>query len=315
VRALVCLALVAGCASASSLPSAAPEARTAPEDADLLAVVPAEAEVVLIVDLAQLRRSPWTRQLVTEGAAARGGGQGFDEATDVDRLILVRLPDEGASLTVVQGRFQRARVEAAFREGKSDVTSSNFRGSAVWQSQLEAMAFLTPRTLLSGPLPAVRGAIDAAWGRARDVRGERWLRQIRGQSEKPAALEIAIKVSDQMRSLMHEDLAEAEALERVGGRLDLGSDLALSLIGATTTGTQAAGLAARLQETAGVLGQRPSMAALGLAPVLTGARIAARGTEVGAELNITESERDDIAARWAAAARLIAGARAKKKTP
>jgi hypothetical protein len=299
--------LLVGCATPPAPPPSA-EFRTAPEDDDLLAAVPAEADVVLAVDLAQLRKSPWTRELVVTAAGARARRQGFDEATDVDRLIVAQLPG-GASLSVVQGRFDRARVAAAFREGKGEVASDTFRDCPIWTSGVEAVAFLTRRTLLSGPLTAVRGAIDSALGRARDIRGEAWLRQTRQQGAGLPAAEIAIKVSDEMRALIHEDLAEAEALEQVGGRLQLGGGLEISLKGATATGSQARSLAARLQETAGALSQRPSLTALGLAPVLARAQIAVKGTEIAAGLRLSESDRDDIAARWSTAARLIARAR------
>jgi hypothetical protein len=314
-RALVLLALLGGCAPLAAPPvsPAHDEARTAPDDEELLAAVPAEAEVVLLVDLAQLRGSPWTKALLAEGAAARAasaGQRGFDEAKDVDRFVLARLPGENeASLTVARGRFDRRRVLSAFREGRPGAVDDSFRGCALVSRGPEAIAFLTDRTLLSGPLPAVRGAIDAAFGRARDVRGERWLRETRRPSPLPSAVELAVRVSDSMREQIHSTLEEADTLERLGGRLDLGARLDLTLVGATGSPTRARALAAQLEQAVTGLRGRPSVAALGLADVLGGVRISVRGPQIAAELHLTEAQRDEIAARLSSAAQLIAKAR------
>jgi hypothetical protein len=319
MRALALAVVVAGCAPA--LPPAtpaAPEARLGPDE-DLLAAVPAEAEVVLVIDLAQLRGSPWTRDLLAEGTKARAAARdrGFDEARDVDRLVLVRMPAGDGNedtLSLARGRFQRPRVLAAFRQARSRVESTTFRGCTLLASGTDAIALLSDRTLLSGPLASVRAAIDAAFGRARDIRGERWLRQSRPPSSPTgaAAVELAVRVTDPMRARIRGELDEAQALERVGGRLDLGPRLELRLVGAATTPAQARALGARLQEALTSLRERPSVTALGLADVLGGARVAVRGPEVGAELELTEAQRDDIAARLSSAARLIARARGEE---
>src|SRR5204863_50963 len=76
-----------------------------------------------------------------------------------------------------------------------------FRGCTLWTSGDEATAFLTDRTLLSGALASVRAAIDAAYGRARDLRGEIWLAELRrrfGKTTHPAAVELALRVSATM---------------------------------------------------------------------------------------------------------------------
>lgn len=309
--------VVVASACAPALNPAAPSAgeiRAAPEDDDLLAVVPAEAEVVLLVDLAQLRRSPWTRDLLAQGAAARAPARtrGFDEATDVDRLVLARLSGGGgeeASLSVAQGRFDRRRVFAAFGGGRAGTSAETFRGCPLVSSGPEAVAFLTDRTLISGALPAVRGSIDAAFGRARDVRSERWLRDTRPSPSASSAVELALRVTDPMRERIHDQLEQAEALERLGGRLELGARLDLTVTGVAADAPRARALAVQLEQAITALRGRSSVTALGLGQVLAGVRIAVRGTKVAAELHLTEAQRDDIAARLSSAARLIARAR------
>ncbi|HXU81750.1 MAG TPA: hypothetical protein VN914_10165, partial [Polyangia bacterium] len=208
--ALLALMLV-GCAT-PDLPQAPTLGRQAPEDGDLLAVVPAEAEVLVSVDVEALRRSPWTRSVIAAAQKERRP-RGFDEIADVDRLLLVRLPAEtgGISLSIAQGRFDREQVQRAFAQGRS-VGQGDFRGCTIWSAGDESAAFLTDRTLLSGSLPSVRAAIDAAYGRARDMRSQPWLGELRrrfGRDLPPAAIELAMRVSDTVRARLREEMVEA----------------------------------------------------------------------------------------------------------
>jgi hypothetical protein len=114
-----------------------------------------------------------------------------------------------------------------------------------------------------------------------------------------------------MRERIHDQLEQAEALERLGGRLELGARLDLTLIGAAADASHARRLAVQLEQAIATLRGRPSVAALGLGQVLAGVRVAVRGPEVAAELHLTEAQRDDIAARLSSAARLIARARSE----
>jgi hypothetical protein len=298
-----------GCAT-PDLPQAEAPGRQAPEDGDLLAVAPGEAEVLLSLDVEALRASAWTRSVIAAGAAREKRARGFDEIADIDRLLLVRLPADtgGISLSIAQGRFDRARVRAAFGEGRA-VAQADFRGCTIWSAGGEAAAFLTDRTLLSGALASVRSAIDAAYGRARDMRSQPWLGELRrryGRDLPPAALELAIRVSDPVRALLREEMVEAQGLERVGARLELGKGLDLAVVGATTTNQQAAALIARVGEALRDLSSRPSLVALGLGRVLSDVQLAVQGPRVAAELRFHERDREEIARRLSVAARLLA---------
>jgi len=307
-RAAVLLVLF-GCAT-PDLPQVPTLGREAPEDGDLLAVVPGEAEVLLSVDVEAMRRSPWTRSVIAAGANRDKRPRGFDEIVDVDRLVLVRLPADtgGISLSIAQGRFDRERVRAAFGEGRA-VTQTDFRGCTVWSSGSEAAAFLTDRTWLSGALPSVRAAIDAAYGRARDMRGQAWLGELRrryGKDLPAAAAELAMRVSDPVRARLREEMVEAEGLERVGARLELGKGLDLAVVGATATKEQASALIARLGSELRDLKARPSLVALGFGRVLSDVQLAVQGPRVAAELRFDERDREEIARGLSTAARLLA---------
>ena len=60
------------------------------------ALVPTEAELLIVIDVAQLRSSTWTRAAVESAApterSAKAASKGFDELADLDRLVLAKLP-------------------------------------------------------------------------------------------------------------------------------------------------------------------------------------------------------------------------------
>jgi hypothetical protein len=313
VRRALGLALVlVGCAT-PDLPAPQEVAREAPEDSDPLAVVPGDTEVLAIFDLAALRASPWTRSVLvagSEGARQRG----FDQVNDVDALMLVRLPGDtaGTSLSVARGRFERARVRAAFAEGRT-LSVASFRGCPLWSAGDDAVAFLTDRTLLSGSLASVRAAIDAAFGKARDIRGEAWLAELRkrfGKNLPPAAIEVVVKVSDPMREKLRAELVEAEGLERLAARVELGRRLDIAVVGTTGTREQASALIDELGATLRELQGRPSIEALGFARLLAGVQLAVQGPRVAAELRLEDSARADLAQRLAVVARWLSQPRA-----
>lgn len=306
------LALVA-CATPDLPHAPAAPGRESPEDGDLLAVVPAEAEVLVSMDIEALRASKWTRSVIAAGVEGARRARGFDQVADVDRLLMVRLPadTQGLSLSIAQGRFDRERVRTAFAEGRT-LTSDSFRGCAIWTAGGESAAFLTDRTLLSGALASVRAAIDASHGKARDMRSQAWLGDLRrrfGRDLPPAAIELAVKVSDDMRARLGEELVEAEGLERVGARLELGKRLDLAVVGATTTKQQANALIVRAGEALRELQTRPSLVALGFGRVLNRVQLAVQGPRVAAELRLEERDRDEIARRLSTVAKLLAQAR------
>ena len=313
--------LVASCATpALPGPSAVPAAtRTAADDDDLWALAPAEAELMVWADMAQLRESAWTKAALLKTApeerAARAAERGFDEVDDVDRLLYVTVPTlrEGASLLVAQGRMDRERLGAAFRRLHHHTAASDYRGAAVLAEGEEALAFLTKRTVVSGPLVAVRAAIDCGFGLARSAADESWLstlqavlRDSRGPSRRPPAVAAAVRVSPTMREQLAAEMGEGGTLEQVGARLDLGRDLDVTMVGLVSTRQQALDLAARVAEALREQRNRPLVFILGLQPILDSVRFATRENRVEGRLSIPEDQRAEIAERMALVAEQLA---------
>jgi hypothetical protein len=317
--------LVASCATpAAPGPSAGPAAaRTAADDDDLWALAPAEAELLVWADMAQLRESTWTKaalyKTAPEERAARATARGLDEVNDVDRLLYATVPAlrEGANILVAQGRMDRERLSAAFRRQHPQTTVSDYRGVRVLAEGDEAIAFLTSRTVVSGPLVAVRATIDCGFGLARSVVSESWLsalqavlREGRGPSRRPPAVAAAVRVSPTMRAQFAAELGEGGTLEQVGARLDLGRDLDVAMVGLVSRHQQALDLAARLSAALHEQRNRPIVFILGLQPILDGVRLVARENRVEGMLRIPEDQRAEIADRMALVAEQLARRRA-----
>jgi hypothetical protein len=240
--------------------------------------------------------------------AARAVEQGFDEIGDVDRALFA--VSEGAAgpatLLVAQGRFSPARLAAALGAGW---VASTWRGSPLWtQTQApargaEAVALVTPRTLLRGEPAAVRAAIDCAWGLAADARrsavGE-LRRELAAAAGDRAALVAASVVTEAMRRRVADEFALPAGLTRVGARLDLGAALRLDVLGLLATPREAAETARNLQSTLRDLRARRALAAFGITPFLSAVAVAPQGRRVRLQLVLPEDQREDLAARLTA---------------
>jgi hypothetical protein len=304
------------CATAEIAPVAAPPSaaaanppRSAPDDSDLLGVVPDGAETVIEVDVAQVRASPWSRALVALPDAERAtktDAQGFDEVIDIDRAVFA--VSEGAAepttLVVAQGRFDEARLAQALHDGW---TRGEWRGSRLWLRGDQARALLTARTLITGQRDAVRAAIDCAWSLTPDVRQGPLgglIRELGGDTTRDTsggrpAVTAASTVTEAMRRRVEGQFALPAGLQRAAGRLDLGPSLELELVGLLDSERQADETAHNLSTTLRDLRARRALAIFGITPFLNGVTIAPQGNRVRVRLVVPEDKREDLAAKVA----------------
>jgi len=298
----------AGCATATGPAGATegPHLRNAPDDSEPSRVVPLGPETVVELDVVQLRNNPWSRPLVTgmapDDRQARAAAQGFDDITDVDHLALAVTEVPGGEpmvLTVSQGRFSQERVAGAFAGGGPPLPPVPWRGSPLWQRGDRAIAFVTPRTLISGQVAAVRAAIDCAYGVVPDVwSGELGtLRRALDVARGRPALRAVATVSDGVRQRVGGDFAVPPGLRRVAARLDLGGPLDVVALGTFDDPRQASMAARALDQQLGELRRRPVLRILGLSPLLDQASVSPQGSRVTAELHLGEDKREDLSQR------------------
>jgi hypothetical protein len=292
--------------------------RPAPDDDDLFAMVPAEADLVLWADLAKLRSSPWTRESFAKATSANpgAGDPSFGEIRDVERLVFAKVPflRDGASVLVAQGKLDRERISKAFAGGGSAVENTTYRGADMLVHRDEALAFLSKRTVISGITVAVRAAIDCNIGVARAIDSESWWKGLRSQlgrakGDVPPVAALYVRLQPATREALKREMGEGEALEEFAGRVDLGNDLDVIAIGNVRTELQAHDLAARMAERIRDVRTRPIVAAFGLASVLESMRFSAKDTSVEATLHISQRERAEISDRMAIVAETMANLR------
>ena len=319
LRALPFLLLAAACGETSAVAPDGPAIpRPAADDDDLLAMVPAEADLVLWADLAQLRSSPWTRESFAKVAGSDPGTSeaSFGQIRDIDRLVFAKVPflREGASVLVAQGKLDRERIRKAFSQNGSAVENTVYRGADLLVRGDEALAFLSKRTVISGLTVAVRTAIDCNVGVSRAIDSESWFQHLRAQLARakgsvPPVATLYVRLQPATREVLKREMGEGEALEEFAGRIDLGSDLDVIAIGNVRTELQAHDLAARMAERVREVRTRPIVAAFGFGSVLDSMRFAAKETGVEASLHISQRERAEISDRMAIVAETMANMR------
>jgi hypothetical protein len=308
---------LAACATSGPAPSgtaASPGPRSAPDDEDLLDVIPAGPETLIDLDVAVLRTSAWSKGLLeavtAEERTAKTEAQGFDDIADVDRAIFA--VSEGGNgpttLMLARGRFEQSRIAQAHSapsSSSSPWTPSSWRGSPVWSQGDAAVALLTPRTFLSGTPAAVREAIDCAWGLTPGIRQsgpiatlERGLGVADPHRRRPALLAI-VSITEPMKKRVSEEIELPAGLEHVGLRLDIEHALDLDLLALLQSERDAAAAAHLVDATVSEIRSRKALNALGLATIFDGATVAADGTRMRGHLHLPEAKRDDLAQRIA----------------
>jgi hypothetical protein len=291
--------------------------RTSADDADPWNVVPGDTDALADVDLAALRASPWSRSLMQgdfDGAReARRRAFGYDVFTEADRMLVTgaETPTGTSTLTIARGRFDGARIGAAFQAATPGATTADWRGSPLWEGQGRAVVLVTPRTLAQGDGPRVRAAVDAAWAMVPDggagPLGE--LRRALDADKNPPAVTLAISVTDAMRTRAAGALAVPDGLRRIGARLDLGEDLNLEALALFDSGPHAAAAASIWNDLARTYARQRMITLLGLGPVFDGLSVAAEGSRVHARLHIGADKREGLADKLLAVLQLLAKAR------
>jgi hypothetical protein len=201
-------------------------------------------------------------------------------------------------------------------------TESAAAGTPVLVADDEALALVTPRTVVFGPPAAVRASVEAGWHRGRSARDEAWLARVlaslddeAGHRTSSVALEVALQPSTEARMEAGIALgAGGDGVERVGGRLSLDDTARAIIVASASDKYAAAALAQALAAGVQTLKARRSIAALGLRPVLDRLHLSPRGARVVGELTVSGEDRDAVAEKMALLARILGKARAPEAT-
>jgi hypothetical protein len=309
--------LALGCAETPVPGPVAPTGpRAAADDGDLWNLAPSNADALADVDLAALRASPWSRALTSSGFAGDRDESrrvfGYDLFAEGDRLVTIGIETAGNThtLTIVRGRFDPARIGAAFMRATPGAKADHWRDSPVWEGGGRAVALVTPRTLAQGEPDAVRGAIDAAWGLVPDASSGplgALRRTLDADHGVPAAF-VVLSVTEGVRSRSAGIIDLPPGLATAAARLDLGDDLNLDLVAVLGSGRDATAAAATWNLALRALGQQRMLMLLGLGPILDGVTLGAEGARVHGHLRIPAERREGLADKLLAVLQMVAGA-------
>ena len=316
------LAIALGCAETAQEAVIAPSTPKPVDDLDLRSMIPAEANLVLAVEMGALRESPWTKDALIEAMGEKKGAeQGF--AKEVHRLVFAMVPfyGEGASLLVAQGRFSQATLLGMFQTQDVQEIRSRYRGMEILERGDQALVIQANHLVLAGPTVVVRAAIDCGQGQARSLDGIGWVESLQKglslESEGKAGKDVAslfVRLADATRKQLVEEIGEGDTLEEVGIRLDLGESLVLRALGRTRTPQESKDLAARLAQYLRDSQARPIVTAFGLGPILANIRFLVKAEFMLATLQVSSTDREFIARRMAVVSKTLVSIRAEKKS-
>lgn len=317
MKGLLILAALAGCAETTAGGVKARGPRTAPDDNDLWNAVPGDVESLIDVDLAALRASPWSQALMQGSLDGdrdeRRRRFGYDVFTEAERMVMAGAEATGGpdTLTIARGRFDGERIRGAFLAAIPGASATQWRGSALWEGQGRAVALVTPRTLAQGDGQRVRAAIDAAWAIVGDA-GTGPLGEIRRSldaDKNPAAVTVALTVTEGMRARAAGVLAVPDGLHRIGARLDLGEDLNLDGVALFDSHAHAVGAASIWNEAVRQYSRQAMVLLLGFGPVVQGVKVDAEGSRVHVRLHIGADKREGLAEKLLAVLQTLAKTR------
>jgi hypothetical protein len=284
VRALaLAAALAAGCAGSST---GAPT-MTRPIDEDLLALLPSGADLLVDVDVEQLRDWPPSQTLMAAlppDARARLERLGIASLGDVDAVVTAASgagTPAARTTTIVRGDIDLERAARGLGEG---ATALEYRGAPLYERGDDAVARLSKRLTAFGGRAEVRRAIDLARGEGESVRtsrGDRALITALGRAPtakvgRPAIM-TALVLDDRLRErlpFLSPELEWLAASFAVGDGFDL-----IAILG-TRGEAEARTLYASTKSAIESLRQRTTVRLLGLRTYLEKIDLVGRDNEV-----------------------------------
>lgn len=282
------LLFVAGCGGTMR---AGPIASERPIGEDLLALLPAGADAVIDVDLAQLDGWPTARRLlalVPEDGRAQLSRLGEDPLGRIQALAIAvdrAGTPEASTTTVARGAFEWERLRAAL----PGAVESDHHGSVVLDgSDGESVARVTPLVLAFGSRTAVRRVCDVARKEDDSLRSSALDQRLRdalarapsAKLGRPAIMAALVPTEPLRERLRAEKWWSASDLDWVALSLAVGDGFDVGLVAGARGPVEAAALAKTMKTRAGELKGQAMVRMLGLGPYIDPFVVVARAAEV-----------------------------------
>jgi hypothetical protein len=282
-------------------------------DANLLALAPANTQIVIGIDGAAIRSSQFGQYLIGQSEAREAGMQKFIEQTgidprrNVDFVLIAVHPDQknAAGLVLVRGSFDEQRMKARAKAEGSIVETYN--GVEILREKHQttgpAAAFPQPGVLLIGDSASIRatisgrsnpGVLDPTLTRIIDqvsIDNDVWLAALTPKIDiSPVAISPDIPPQLNSPQLF-------QSIQHVSGGLRLGDSAKLTLNVETRSPQDAGAVADVMRFAAGMLetqAQNNAQAAI-LAPALQNMLLSTSGADVHVVLSVPEKSLEQFA--------------------
>lgn len=281
--------------------------QTLPVGDDPLALLPSGADLVIDVDVLQLRTWPETPrflQLLPPDAQARLGRLGFDPLADVDQLVL-SVAQLGTPLAVstllVRGDLDLDKARAGLGPDGT-VSDVDYRGTKISEGPEGALARVTPRLFVLGSRASVRRVIDLARGEGVSVRAndrELMAALARAPTAKDGrpAIRSALVPSEPLRAELRAQGLPGASIEWLALSLAVGDGFDVGAIAGYRGQAEARDALAEMRASLREFAGRKTITLLGLRPYLDPIVMVGRDSELHLAYRLAGTTVDHMLAR------------------
>ena len=308
-RLVLCALVAAGCAGSVNGNHAGPieGGSDRPIGEDLLALLPAGADAVVDVDVAQLDSWPTARRLIglmpPQGRErlARLGDDPLAEVSAVGVAIFKVGTPDAESVIVARGSLEWDKLKATMPDG----TEAEYHGAAVVDGPADALARVTPTVFAFGSRVLVRRVCDVAQKSDDGFRTAGVDARLRDALAKAPtaklgrpALMAAIVPTQPMRERLRAEKWDAAAdLDWLAVSFAVGDGFDVGIVAGAHGPIEAETLQKMMKKRAGELKTQATVRLLGLVPFVDPFVVVAKDNEVHVAYRLAERRVDQLVTR------------------
>ncbi len=280
-------------------------ANTRPVGEDLLALLPSGADLIVDVDLEQVRSWPAARRLLDllpDTERARWRDLGFDPTGGAESLVIAIAGvggDSPQATTVVRGDLDEDKARERL---PAPVAVVEYHGVNVVEGAGGAFARLAPRLHAFGSRVDVRRAIDLSREGGESVRGQTalmdaYVRAPTARIGRPAVIAAFVPTEIARDRLRREALPGGDP-RWYAFSLAVGDGFDGVVVAGLGSDVEAAALVKSAKESVAKLRERPLVRVLGLRPLLDGVAVRAREAELRIAVRLPGRELERLITRF-----------------
>ncbi|MDB4964334.1 MAG: hypothetical protein JWN44_23 [Myxococcales bacterium] len=280
-----------------------------------LALVPKEADIVLMANVARIRNTAMWRKLLDvrdSDAQAKKDYEEFVQKCALDPFkqidsVFVAFPQGGGAekefAAILRGQFNEGKlVECAKNQAKKDgrdLTTSDYNGHKLYTDNQKGEAyatFLDGKTAVVGGKEWVKKVIDLASNKGESAKSNATLATLMKRAKTSDALWGAGIVPQTTRDQFKNDprLSSAATMKDIFGSVDFASGVNADLNVDTGSEADAKDLAAKATAQLAEIRKSPQFMMMGLAQYLDGLKIDSKGETFHLGLVYNQQQVDDL---------------------